>query len=109
MTRQFVGASVVLAIINGIFSPWLLMVFVFYPLWYPTWAPAISEIVIMLSSLILSTLTLMASGVPAALYERFARRDDTDQTSALIWFVCAVLLTLPSLPGVMRALGMAAG
>jgi hypothetical protein len=96
-----------LAIINGIFSPWVLAVFVFYPVWYPIWAPPYTQIVYMLSALILSTLTLMISGVPAALYARLSSAP-RPTVSALIWIAGAVLLTLPALPNVLRALGFSA-
>ncbi len=40
MTRHFLIGTVLVAIVNGIFSPFVLSVFLFYPLWYPSWAPA---------------------------------------------------------------------
>jgi hypothetical protein len=106
MRRNFLFLAVGAAIVNGIFSPFLVAVFIFYPIWYPTWAPAYTQIVLMLSSLILSTLTLMAAGVPAALYERYRKQQGTDASSAGIWFAAAVLLTLPALPNVLRALNI---
>jgi hypothetical protein len=93
-----------IAIVNGIFSPWVLVVFVLYPVWYPAWAPQTREFVYMASAIILSTLTLMLAGVPAALYERFSSRP-RGFVVASIWIVCAALLTLPALPNIMRALG----
>lgn len=91
------------AILNGIFSPWLLAVYVLYPLWYPDWMPQYAQIVYMLSSLILSTLTLMISGIPAALYERFAGEPRGAITTA-IWVAGAVILTLPAIPQALQAL-----
>jgi len=91
------------AIVNGIFSPWVLVVFVLYPVWYPVWAPPLSQIVYMASALILSTLTLMASGILPALYERFAPAPRPMVASGL-WVAGAVLLTLPAIPNVLRAL-----
>jgi hypothetical protein len=93
-----------LAIVNGIFSPWVLAVFVFYPVWYPGWAPPYTQIVYMLSALILSTLTIMVSGVPAALYARLSSAP-RPAVSGLIWIAGAALLTLPAVPNVLRALG----
>jgi hypothetical protein len=92
------------AIVNGIFSPWVLMVFVLYPIWYPSWAPPMTQLVYMASALILSTLTLMLAGVPAALYERLASQPDGKVTAG-IWLVGAVVLTLPAIPNALRALG----
>jgi hypothetical protein len=96
---------VALAILNGIMSPLLLPVFVLYPLWYPNWAPVDQTAVVTLSSLILSSLMLMVTGVPAALYERLAGRQGTDVVSAAIWLACMAIATLPALPAVLGAVG----
>jgi hypothetical protein len=96
-----------LAIVNGIFSPWVLAIFVFYPVWYPSWAPPYTQIVYMLSALILSTLTVMVSGVPAALYQRLSSAPGS-AIQGLIWIAGAIMLTLPALPNVLRALGFSA-
>jgi hypothetical protein len=95
------------AIVNGIFSPWVLGVFLLYPLWFPSWAPAYTQLVYMASALILSTLTIMVSGISAALYERFSATSNPTVTAGL-WMVGAVLLTLPAIPNVLRALGLGA-
>lgn len=107
MQRPLIVATVLLAIINGIFSPGVLFVFIFYQLWYPSFLPATIETVTTISSLILSTLTLMAAGVPAALYERL-RGGATDEISAAIWLAAAAALTLPALPNLIQAFGTSA-
>jgi len=93
------------AIVNGIFSPWVLAVFVLYPVWYPIWLPQYAQLVYMASSLILSTLTIMAAGVPAAIYERVSRGVNPAMTTSL-WLAGAMVLTLPALPNVLKALGL---
>jgi hypothetical protein len=103
MNRNTLIPVMAIAIVNGIFSPWVLVVFVLYPVWYPSWAPAWSQAVYMTSALILSTLTLMVAGVPAALYERLAAAPRPNVTAA-IWIIGALLLTLPAVPNVLRAL-----
>ena len=35
MDRQGLVPVMAVAIVNGIFSPWVLVVFVLYPVWYP--------------------------------------------------------------------------
>lgn len=95
------------SIINGIFSPWVLVVFVLYPVWYPSWGPNWAQAVYMASALILATLTIMAAGIPAALYERFAGQPKAGVTGA-IWLAGTVLLTLPALANVLKALGIGA-
>ena len=107
MERNGLVPAMALAIVNGIFSPFVLAVFVLYPVWYPGWAPAYTQLVYMGSSLILSTLTLMISGVPAALYARTSR-SPRPQIAGLIWVTVAALLTLPAVPNVLRALGFSA-
>jgi hypothetical protein len=95
------------AIVNGIFSPFVLVVFILYPVWFPSWAPAYSQVVYMLSALLLSTLTIMLAGVPAALYERLFPAP-RPAAVGLIWLAGVVLLSLPALPNVFRALGFSA-
>jgi hypothetical protein len=104
MERNTIVPVMAVAIVNGIFSPWVLIVFILYPVWYPAWAPTWAQAVYMASALILSTLTLMIAGVPAALYERFAAAAKPAVTGA-IWLAGVVLLTLPAIPNVLRALG----
>lgn len=56
MERTGLVPVMAIAIVNGIFSPWVLVLFVLYPVWYPSWAPPTSQFVYMASALILSTL-----------------------------------------------------
>jgi hypothetical protein len=104
MRNQFLFLTVGAAILNGIFSPLLLFIFLLRWTWYPYFLPQSQEIATMVSALILSSLTLMIAGVPAALLERARSRGNTTDISALIWLVGAVLLTLPALPNILRAL-----
>jgi hypothetical protein len=97
---------VALAIINGIFSPQLIAVFALQGLWYPFFLPSNLSLVFALSSLLLSTIYLMLSGVPAAIYEKLFGGNQTTWTSRLIWFAAMAFLTLPTLPNLMNALGM---
>ena len=103
MDRNGLVPVMAVAIVNGIFSPWVLMVFLLYPVWYPEWVPPMSQIVYMASALILSTMTIMLAGVPVALYERWTA-EPKPVVVASIWLTGAVLLTLPALPNVMRAI-----
>jgi hypothetical protein len=49
------------------------------------------------TSLILSLITLILAGVPAALFERASGRQTSDGTSMLIWFISIAIITLPTL------------
>jgi hypothetical protein len=70
--RDLVVGVMLVCLINGIFSPALLLVLGLAPLWVPTFLASEPGMIAYFSSLIVSTLTLMLSGVPAALFERFA-------------------------------------
>lgn len=107
MDRNALVPVMAIAIVNGIFSPWVLVVFVLYPIWFPVWAPPYSQVIYMCSALILSTLTIMVAGVPAALYERLVPAS-RPAVATVIWVAGVVLLTLPALPNVLRALGFSA-
>lgn len=107
MRNQLIFLTVGAAILNGIFSPLLLFIFLLRWSWYPYFLPQYQEIATLVSSLILSTLTLMLAGVPAALYERLKSPGDTNDVSALIWLAGAMLLSLPAVPNILRALGWA--
>jgi hypothetical protein len=105
VTRGLLIATATLAIVNGIASPFLLNVFLLYPLWYPGFLPVDSTLLVTLASLILSTILLMITGVPAALYELLVERGGTSVVSASIWFGCMVLATIPALPGIAALVG----
>lgn len=105
MNRNALVPIMAVAIVNGIFSPWVVVVFVLYPLWYPVWLPQYAQLVYMASALILSTLTIMVSGVPAAIHERISGGANPAMTTSL-WLAGALALSLPALPNVMQALGL---
>jgi hypothetical protein len=101
LTSQHLFAGVLLlSLLNGIFSPFLFFVVYLSPVWMPDFALQSPSAVFYLSSLLLSTLTLLASGVPAALYERVTRASESTVASLSIWLVCAGML---SFPGLVRA------
>jgi predicted membrane channel-forming protein YqfA (hemolysin III family) len=49
------------------------------------------------TSLMLSTLTVMAAGIPAAIFERVTGRKESDEVSLYIWLGCSILLSIPAL------------
>lgn len=106
MPQNSIVVIVGLAILNGIFSPLLIMIFALRGLWYPFFLPPMLPLGFMLSSLILATLTLMVAGVPAALYERLAGGGRSSFVSGLIWLGGVIVLTLPAIPNILKALGL---
>lgn len=84
-------------LLNGLLSPYLLVVYLIAPLWLPDYLPMPLELRLYVSSLALSTATLFVSGVPAALYERLSGLGRPTSTAMYIWLVGAIVLSLPSL------------
>lgn len=84
-------------LLNGFVSPMVPLVFILAPIWMPEFAPQTPTAILYGTSLIVSVSTLVLSGVPAALFERFTGREDTDIASMLVWLCAASLLTLPGL------------
>ncbi|HEX6959094.1 MAG TPA: hypothetical protein VF194_14015 [Ferrovibrio sp.] len=95
--RNLFVAVLGVTLINGFVSPLVPLVFILAPVWLPEFAPRSSIAILYGTSLIVSVSTLVLSGVPAALFERFTGRQQSDQISMLVWLGSAILLTLPGL------------
>lgn len=95
MSREQVAVlAVVIAMINGMFSPSLpLFFFANAPAWYPALLPFDPDLVVYFSRIAAATTTLVLSGLPAALYERFARPDPESALSSWIWTIAALALS----------------
>ncbi|HEX7052911.1 MAG TPA: hypothetical protein VF211_03130 [Burkholderiales bacterium] len=86
-----------LSIANGIFSPLLRIAMPISAALLPELFPRTIHWVLFWASILVATVTLLLSGVPAALYERFVERDAPGTGSMWIWLAGAVLLSLPAL------------
>ena len=86
-----------LAILNGLFSPFLLPIYFNAPAWFPDFLPRTQALLLYATSLVCSTITVMLAGVPAAIYERVTAAKESTDVSLGIWFAGTLLLTLPSL------------
>lgn len=85
-----------LGILNGLFSPMLSYAVVLHGLWLPAFIPVTPSFLFMFASLLVSTVTIMLAGVPAALFERFSGKTETTGTSVLIWIGTLALLSIPA-------------
>lgn len=94
-----------LAMLNGVFSPYLVLVVGFAPIWLPTWLPAEPGYLFFLGSLITATTTVLVSGIPAALIEGALAWPRASQASLWVWVAAAAVLTLPALPRVLILAG----
>ena len=88
-------------ILNGIFSPYLKVTMAISAVLMPELFPRTLEWVLFWASVMLSSATLLFSGVPAALYERLVERDAESTASMWIWFGGAAVLSLPALQRVL--------
>jgi len=98
LDRQTIFFLVVgLSIVNGIFSPLLKIAVPVSAALMPELFPRTLEWVLLWGSIWLSTLTLLVSGVPAALYARLLERNPDGTASLWIWLAGAGVLSLPML------------
>jgi hypothetical protein len=98
LDRQTLVSFIVgLAIINGIFSPYLNVAIPVAAGLLPELFPRTIEWVLFWSSVLVASATLLFSGVPAALYERIVRPAAEAEAPVWIWLGGAILLTLPAL------------
>lgn len=91
-------------IVNGIFSPYLSIALQVVPVLMPEMFPKTAHWALFFSSVFVSSATLLAGGVPAALYERFFEDDETSVASMWIWLGAATLLSLPALETIHKVL-----
>ena len=62
--------TVALSLLNGMMSPATGLMFGLWPLWYPPVITPVSELIYYGASLLVSTGTLLAAAIPAAMAER---------------------------------------
>ncbi|MFZ4808913.1 MAG: hypothetical protein ACOYLQ_16790 [Hyphomicrobiaceae bacterium] len=88
-----------LSVLNGMhFSPWFDIGFLLLkPFLQVTFWISSPVLLFYFTALVLSTLTVMLAGIPAAIFERATGRKSTDEISLYIWLGGVVLLTIPSL------------
>ena len=86
-----------ICMVNGIFSPFLKVAIPVTAVLMPELFPRTLEWVLFWASVMLSSGTLLFSGIPAALYERLVEQDTESTTPMWIWFAGAVLLSVPAI------------
>jgi hypothetical protein len=98
LDRQTLFLAVLgLSIVNGIFSPLLRIAVPVSAALMPELFPRTLEWVLFWASILVASVTLLFSGVPAAVYARLVERDAPGAASLWIWLSGAVLLSLPAL------------
>jgi hypothetical protein len=94
--HQIFAIILALSALNGVLSPYLLIVLAFAPVWVPTWLSSASA-VFYVASLLTATTTLLLSAVPAGLAENAFPRLRGTPAVLWIWAAAALVLTLPAL------------
>jgi hypothetical protein len=90
-------AIAALALLNGVFNPWLLpQTTAAVILLAPGLLVSSAALVVYLASLLGALTTLVVAGVPAALYERLAGGRASPWSVCLVWLAATALLTLPA-------------
>ena len=84
--------------VNGLFNQALVpTAYVFMKVLAPALLFGSESLTLMFASLMVSTGTIIAAGIPAAIYERFVgAKDDSTEVSLWIWLAGTGLLTLPA-------------
>ena len=97
-TLYYVGIAF-FGMINGLFNQtWLLFAVIHMQILAPALLFGSVPLTLMFASLMVSTATIIAAGIPAAIYERvIGAKDDSTEASLWIWLAGAALLTLPAI------------
>jgi len=94
--QPYIIAILLFATINGIFSPLVFAIVPFVFALTPAFFVESTEFIFYASSLILSTMTLIAGGIPAALYERWKGLTESTELSMWIWLAGTGTLSVPA-------------
>ena len=94
---QFPLAIAALALLNGVFNPWLLpQTSAAIILLAPALLVSSPELVAFLAFLLGAGVTVVFAGLPAALFEHLSGRRETTGTVWFIWLAATAFLTLPA-------------
>ena len=85
--------------INGLFNQlFLLFALIHVQILAPALLFGSVPLTLMFASLMVSTVTIILGGIPAAIYERFVgAKDDSTQVSLWIWLAGTAILTVPAI------------
>ena len=97
-TFYYVGIAF-FGMINGLFNPtWVLFSVIHVQILAPALLFGSVPLTLMFASLMVSTATIIAGGIPAAIYEHVVgAKDDSTELSLWIWLAATALLTLPAI------------
>jgi hypothetical protein len=92
------AATLAVAMVNGCDASPLFDAASFYLYSFAKGMPLVhADVYYYLTSLMVSLLTLLVAGIPAALYERWRGLPQSTPGSLAVWLLSALLLTVPTL------------
>lgn len=94
--QSYIVGILAFGMISGIFSPFRVLMQIWLINFVPAFfvnSPAVFQLIV---SLFTSTIVIMVAGVPAALFERFTGRSESDRASMWIWLAATAILSLPA-------------
>ena len=94
--RHFFLMISAIALATAVFSPVRLPVFLLLPAFLPESFGQTLGVRIFVNTLVIAVGIVVLSGVPAALFERVARRPKGDDVTMVVWAGTAALLALSS-------------
>jgi hypothetical protein len=100
MDRNFYYIAIAFfGMVNGLFNQtWLLFALIHMQILAPALLFGSVPLTLLFSSLMVSTVTIILGGIPAAIYERLTgAKDDSTDVSLWIWLTGTALLTLPAI------------
>jgi len=84
--------------VNGIFNPLMAFAYVFSKVLMAVPLFGSESLFLYFAALMLSTVTIILGGIPAAVYERLVgAKDDPTEASLWIWLAGTAVLTLPAI------------
>src|SRR5918995_7177466 len=85
--------------VNGLFNQtWLLFALIHVQILAPALLFGSVPLTLIFSSLMVSTVTIILAGIPAAIYEHFVgAKEDSTEVSMWIWLAGTALLTFPAI------------
>ena len=101
-TFYYVGIAF-FGMINGLFNQlWLMFALLHVQILSPALLFGSVPLTLLFASLLVSTVTIILGGIPAAIYERVLGLKDSDTASLWIWLAGTGILTIPAIGNFLR-------
>lgn len=92
--RHFFAIISMIAFATAVFSPVRLPIFLLLPVVLPDILWQNLQVLIFINTLVIAMSVIVLSGVPAAIFERVARRPRGDDVTMMVWAVSAAIIAM---------------